>query len=76
MRRTLFRDEYRVTAIVPGSVADDSRISLQDPVWLEQFVLDEESRTAYLRLVVRGRLTGSLEASVLLSAPLEQANLL
>ena len=76
VRRTLFRDEYRVTAIVPGSVADDSRISLQDPVWLEQFVLDEESRTAYLRLVVRGRLTGLLEASVLLSAPLEQANLL
>ncbi|MDE0025234.1 MAG: trypsin-like peptidase domain-containing protein [Spirochaetaceae bacterium] len=76
VRRSLFRDEYRVTAIVPGSVADDSRISLEDPVWLEEFALDEESRTAYLRLVVRGRLTGTLEASVLLSAPLEQANLL
>jgi len=74
--RTLFRDEYRVTAIVPGSVADDSRISVEDPVWLEEFVLDEESRTAYLRLVVRGRLTGFLQASVLLAAPLEQANLL
>ncbi len=76
VRRTLFRDEYRVTAIVPGSVADDSRISVEDPVWLEEFALDEEYRTAYLRLVVRGRLTGPLEASVLLSAPLEQANLL
>ena len=76
VRRTLFRDEYRVQAVVPGSVADDSRISVDDPVWLEAFALDEESRTAYLRLVVRGRLTGALEASVLLSAPLEQANLL
>lgn len=76
VRRTLFRDEFRVTAVVPGSVADDSRISVEDPVWLEDFALDEESRTAYLRLVVRKRLTGSLEASVLLSAPLEQANFL
>ena len=74
--RTLFKDEYRVTAVVPGSVADDSRISVDDPVWLEGFVVDEELRTAYLRLVVRKRLTGFLEASVLLSAPLEQNNLL
>ena len=75
-RRTLFRDEYRVTAVVPGSVAADSRISVDDPVWLEEFAVDEESRTAYVRLVVRKRLTGLLEASVLLSAPLEQNNLL
>ena len=75
-RRTLFRDEYRVTAVVPGSVADDSRISVDDPVWLEEFAVDVESRTAYVRLVVRKRLTGLLEASVLLSAPLEQNNLL
>ena len=76
VRRTLFREEYRVTALVPGSVADDSRISVGDPVWLEEFALDEPGRTAYLRLVVRKRLTGSLEASVLLSAPLEQNNIL
>ena len=76
VRRSLFRDEYRVTAVVPGSVAADSRISVEDPVWLEEFARDEESGTAYLRLVVRARLTGSLEASVLLSAPLEQANFL
>ena len=75
-RRTLFRDEYRVTAVVPGSVAGDSRISVDDPVWLEEFAVDVESRTAYVRLVVRKRLTGLLEASVLLSAPLEQNNLL
>ena len=76
VRRTLFKDEYRVTAVVPGSVADDSRISADDPVWLEEFVVDEEYRSAYLRVVVRKRLTGFLEASVLLSAPLEQNNLL
>ena len=76
VRRTLFRDEFRVTAVVPGSVADDSRISVDDPVWLEDFALDEALRTAYLRLVVRKRLTGYLEASIVLSAPLEQNNLL
>lgn len=76
VRRTLFRDEYRVTAVVPGSAADDSRISVDDPVWLEEFALDDASRTAHLRLVVRKRLTGYLEASLLLSAPLEQSNFL
>ena len=76
VRRTLFKDEYRVTTVVPGSVADDSRISADDPVWLEEFAVDEGLRTAYLRLVVRKRLTGALEASVLLSAPLEQNSLL
>ena len=76
VRRTLFKDEYRVTAVVPGSVADDSRISVDDPVWLEEFAVDAELRSAHLRLVVRKRLTGFLEASVLLSAPLEQNNLL
>ena len=75
-RRTVFKDEYRVTAVVPGSVADDARISVDDPVWLEEFALDAATRTAYLRLVVRKRLTGFLEASVLLSAPLEQNSFL
>ena len=76
VRRTLFRDEYRVSTVVPGSVADESRIAVDDPVWLEEFAVDEGIRTAYLRLVVRKRLTGSLEASVLFAAPLEQNNLL
>ena len=75
-RRTLFRDEYRATAVVPGSVADEARVSVGDPLWIEDFAVDPIHRNVYLRLVVRKRLTGSLEASVVLAAPLERNNLL
>ena len=75
-RRTLFRDEHRATAVVPGSPADEARVSVGDPLWIEGFAVDSILRNVYLRLVVRKRLTGSLEASVVLAAPLERNNLL
>ena len=56
--------------------ADEARISVGDPLWIEDFAEDPEFRNVYLRLVVRKRLTGSLEASVVLPAPLEPNNLL
>ena len=74
--RTLLWDEHRVTRVVPGSVADESRISVDDPVRIEEFGVDEESRTAYLRVLVQKRRSGYLEASVLLLAPLEQNHFL
>ena len=69
--RTLLREEHRVTRVVPGSIADESRISVDDPVRIEEFGVDEESRTAFLRVLIKKRRAGFLEASVLLAAPME-----
>ena len=74
--RTLFQDEYRVSQVVPGSVAEESRISVDDPVRIEGFDIDQDSGTAYLRVVIKKRRTGYLEASVLLVAPVEQNHFL
>ena len=74
--RTLLREEHRVTRVVPGSIADESRISVDDPVRIEEFGVDEAARLAYLRLLSKQRRAGYLEASVLLLAPLEQNHFL
>ena len=74
--RTLVREEHRVTRVVPGSVADEARISVDDPVWIEEFGVDRASRTAWLRVLVKKRRAGYLQASVLLAAPLEQNHFL
>ena len=74
--RTLLREEHRVTRVVPGSIADESRISVDDPVRIEEFGVDEASRTAYLRVLIKKRRAGYLEASVLLVALLEQNHFL
>ena len=74
--RTLVREEHRVTRVVPGSVADESRISVDDPVRIEEFGVDGASRTAWLRVLVKKRRAGYLQASVLLAAALEQNHFL
>ena len=74
--RTLVREEHRVTRVVPGSVADESRISVDDPVRIEDFGVDQASRTAWLRVLVKKRRAGYLQASVLLAAALEQNHFL
>ena len=74
--RTLVREEHRVTRVVPGSVADESRISVDDPVRIEEFGVDRASRTAWLRVLVKKRRAGYLQASVLLAASLEQNHFL
>ncbi len=74
--RTLLREEHRVTRVVPGSIADESRISVDDPVRIEEFGVDEAARLAYLRVLSKQRRAGYLEASVLLLAPLEQNHFL
>ena len=74
--RTLVREEHRVTRVVPGSVADESRISVDDPVRIEEFGVDQASRTAWLRVLVKKRRAGYLPASVLLAAALEQNHFL
>jgi len=74
--RTLVREEHRVTRVVPGSVADESRISVDDPVRIEEFGVDQASRTAWLRVLVKKRRAGYLQASVLLAAALEQNHFL
>ena len=74
--RTLAREEHRVTRVVPGSVADESRISVDDPVRIEEFGVDQASRTAWLKVLVKKRRAGYLQASVLLAAALEQNHFL
>lgn len=68
---TLFQTEYRVERVVPGSIADETGISVGDPVRIEAFRVEEGLGAAFVRLFLKKRRAGFLENVVLLAAPLE-----
>jgi serine protease Do len=71
LNETLFVTEYRVTAVVPGSIAAETGISVGDPIRIEALQIDEDVGAAFVRLFIKKRQAGFLENVVLLAAPLD-----
>jgi len=56
---------------VPGSIADEAGFSEMDPLSIQEFRIDDEQRTAILRVVVQKRKAGFIESAVQIGAYLE-----
>ncbi len=69
---SLFGTDYRVTRVIPGSLADDTDIAVDDPVRVSRFRVDEEARVASLLITIKRRRGGFLESTLLLAVSLEQ----
>ena len=69
--RFLWRINYVVRRVLPGSIADETGLSNDDPLSIQGWELDQENRFALLRIYVKKRKSGFLESVVQLAAYLE-----
>jgi S1-C subfamily serine protease len=67
----LWRTDYTVRRVLPGSIADETGLSKDDPLSIQGWELDQENRFALLRIYVKKRKSGFLESAVQLAAYLE-----
>jgi hypothetical protein len=74
---TLFEpDNYSISKVWPGTVADESGLSEDDPISLKRFVLDKENRVAYLQIYVKRRKAGFLESAIQIPAGIDSPDFL
>jgi len=69
--RFLWRANYSVRRVLPGSIADETGLSKDDPLSIQGWELDTENRYAFLRIYVKKRKSGFMESVVQLAAYLE-----
>ncbi|UCF98733.1 MAG: trypsin-like peptidase domain-containing protein [Spirochaetaceae bacterium] len=67
----LWRANYTVRRVLPGSIADETGLSKDDPLSIQGWDLDTENRFALLRIYVKKRKSGFLESAVQMAAYLE-----
>ena len=70
----LWRADYSVRRVLPGSIADETGLSKDDPLSIQGWEVDMENRYAILRIHVKKRKSGFLESIVQLAAYLETDN--
>ncbi len=68
--------EYVVSNVYPGSVADETGLSPQDPFSLHKWQVDYDRRIALAQIIIRKRKAGFIESGVQLASYLEQDNFL
>lgn len=68
---SLFGPDYVITRVLPGSIADDSSLSENDPFSLRGWRVDDDLRAAFIQIIIRKRKAGFLEAGLQLGAFLE-----
>ncbi len=71
-----WQSNYVVSRVYPGSIADETGLSANDPFSLRNFDVDDEYRVAFLQIIVRKRKAGFLESGVQLASLLEIDNFL
>lgn len=64
-------EAYSVARIYPGSIADESGLSENDPFALRRFIVDKELRAAVIQIHVKKRKAGFLESIIQIPAPLD-----
>lgn len=63
--------DFVITDVLPGSIADESSLSVDDPFALRDWRVDRERRAAFIQIVIKKRKAGFLESGVQLGAFLE-----
>lgn len=74
--RLPWQRRFVVTNVYPGSIADETGLSENDPFSLLDWRYSEEQRAVGIQIVVKKRKAGFLETAVQLAAPIETNNFL
>jgi S1-C subfamily serine protease len=69
-----FSSDYTVEKVYPGSAADETNISENDPFTLHAWNVDTEHRIVLMQIVIKKRKAGFLEGGIQLGAYFEQNN--
>jgi serine protease Do len=70
----LWKGNYVVRRVTPGSVADESGISVDDPLTIQDWKVDTDKGYAALQVVIQKRRAGFLESAIQISAYLDTDN--
>ncbi|MGO8694519.1 MAG: S1C family serine protease [Rectinemataceae bacterium] len=62
---------YTITRIWPGTIADESGLSVDDPFQLRNFYVDDSQRAAFIQIQVEKRKAGFLESVIQLAATID-----
>jgi serine protease Do len=62
---------YSIAKVWPGSIADESGLSENDPISLRRFYVDYNQRAAFIQIYVKKRKAGFLESIIQIPASLE-----
>jgi serine protease Do len=62
---------YSVAKVWPGSIADESGLSENDPISLRRFYVDKEQHAVFIQIYVKKRKAGFLESIIQIPASLE-----
>ncbi len=62
---------YRITSVLPGSIADESGFTVGDSFSLRKWIHDEEFDVVAIQLVLKGRKAGFLESAVQIASYLD-----
>ncbi len=71
-----WQQNYVVTRVYPGSIADETGLSERDPFSLQNWRVDLERRIAVMQIIIRQRKAGFLESGLQLASYLELDNFL
>lgn len=66
-----FGRDFVITRVLPGSIADESSLSENDPFSMRNWHVDRDLRAAFVQIVIRKRKEGFLESGLQLGAFLE-----
>lgn len=67
-------ESYSVARVYPGSIADESGLSENDPFSLRRFVVDKAQRVVYIQIHVKKRKAGFLDSIIQLPASLDSSD--
>ena len=70
----LWKGDYIVKRVTRGSIADESGISVDDPLTIQAWQIDTEKGFAVLQVVIRKRKAGFLESAIQIASYLETDN--
>ncbi|MGA2478569.1 MAG: trypsin-like peptidase domain-containing protein [Spirochaetia bacterium] len=70
----LWKGDYIVKRVTKGSIADESGISVDDPLTIQAWQLDTEKKYAVLQVVIRKRKAGFFESAIQIASYLQIDN--
>jgi serine protease Do len=69
-------DNYSISRVWPGTVADEAGLSEDDPISLRRFLVDKRLRLAYVQIYVKKRKAGFLESVIQIPASIDSPDFL
>ncbi len=69
-------DNFAISRVWPGTIADESGLSENDPISLRKFIVDPELRLAYIQIYVKKRKAGFLDSVIQIPASLDSPDFL